>query len=194
MAVSAPLPVVFHGNQPVQVPQALSKASAVYVRVDAVRPPLQRPYEGPFPVISRSDKTFCLRRNGKDWIVSVDRLKAAASSFPLTQLHFSPPLDDDDGPPSRSSSSDHGVIGPPTSPVAAGPRPRPLPPTPVALGPVAAAPVAPDLEIAFPDRDFLADARADPVVVGAAPDVAANVSPFRTRSGRVSVPPQRYQA
>ena len=125
MAVSAPL--LFHGSQPVQVPQALSKASAVYVRVDAVRPPLQRPYEGPFPVISRTDKTFCLRRNGKDWNVSVDSLKAAASSFPLTHLPSSPPVDDDDGPPSRSPPPDLGAIGPPPSPVALGPRPLPAP-------------------------------------------------------------------
>ena len=46
----------------------------------------------------------------------MDRLKAAASSFALTQLPFSPPVDDDDGPPSRSPQADLGVIGPPSSP------------------------------------------------------------------------------
>ena len=88
MAVAAPLPVVFHGQHPVQVPQSLTTASAVYVRVDAVRPPLQRPYEGPFPVLARNNKTFKLRRNGKDWVVAVDRLKAAASSFPSYRSPF----------------------------------------------------------------------------------------------------------
>ena len=187
LAVSAPIPVVFHGSQPVQIPQSLSKATAVYVRVEAVRPPLQRPYEGPFPVISRTDKTFCLRRNGKDWVVSVDRLKAAASSFPLTHLPSSPPVEDDADDDtalqrSLSSPSDLGVIGPPAPAPASAPAPAPPP---------AAAPQeAPDVRAAFdvPAGDVIApDA---PV----APAPAAGVSPLRTRSGRASVPPQRYQA
>ena len=55
---AAPLPVVFPGDHPVSVPKALDGATSVYVRVDSVQPPLSRPYEGPFPVISRSEKKW----------------------------------------------------------------------------------------------------------------------------------------
>ena len=45
MALAAPLPVVFHGDRPVQIPRALSSATSVYVWVDSVQPPLSRPYD-----------------------------------------------------------------------------------------------------------------------------------------------------
>ena len=59
------------------VPASLAAASHVYVRVDAVKRPLTRPYEGPFQVVSRSDKTFVLSRAGRSVTVSIDRLKPA---------------------------------------------------------------------------------------------------------------------
>ena len=46
----------------------------VFVRNDAVRKPLQTPYEGPYPVLERTDKFFKLNINGT---VSIDRLKPA---------------------------------------------------------------------------------------------------------------------
>ena len=181
MALAAPLPVAFHGERPVQLPQSLSLASAVYVRVDAVHPPLHRPHEGPFPVINRNAKTFTLRRNGKDWVGSIDRLKAAAPSLSLTNFPSSPPLDDagDDGPALYAPAADLGVIGPPATPEPTVDDPDAAVVVPQA--PVAAATVAPIL-------DPVPEAEVGPLV-SAAPD-----SPLRTRSGRASVPPQRYQA
>ena len=78
-----PLPVVHHGRHHPQMPSSLDRAQFVYVRVESVRPPLVRPYEGPFRVIARDAKTFRILRNGRPCIVSVDRLKPAMVSSRL---------------------------------------------------------------------------------------------------------------
>lgn len=67
-------------NNSAQVPfveKNLHSTPAVFVRNDAVRKPLQPPYEGPFPVIERNEKFFKINIRGKDVNVSIDRLKAA---------------------------------------------------------------------------------------------------------------------
>ena len=72
-----PAPVEFHsvGRHRSEVPSSLAACSSVFVRVDAVKRPLTRPYIGPFEVLQRSNKTYVLCRSGKPWTVSVDRLK-----------------------------------------------------------------------------------------------------------------------
>ncbi|VDO75192.1 unnamed protein product [Schistosoma mattheei] len=45
--------------------------------LDSVRKPLQQPYQSPFHVISRHEKTFKVDRHGRVEIVSIDRLKPA---------------------------------------------------------------------------------------------------------------------
>ena len=42
----------------------LAKCTHVYVRHDAVRAPLQPPYDGPFRVLKRIDKFFCIGAEG----------------------------------------------------------------------------------------------------------------------------------
>ena len=73
-----------HGSHSVHLPTSLKTAVQVYVRHDTVRRPLQRPYDGPFEVLRRGDKTFDIRRQDCTVTVSVDILKPAfTSSLPL---------------------------------------------------------------------------------------------------------------
>lgn len=49
----------------------------VFVRVDYVKKPLQHPYEGPYEVLERQDKTFDVLIAGKQQRISIDRIKPA---------------------------------------------------------------------------------------------------------------------
>ena len=49
----------------------------MYVQRDSYKPPLTRPYDGPFQVLRRLDKHFTLDINGKTKEITVDRLKLA---------------------------------------------------------------------------------------------------------------------
>ncbi|KAH9580865.1 hypothetical protein MS3_00009364 [Schistosoma haematobium] len=64
-------------HRQVALSRELSTCSHVFVRVDSVRKPWQQPYEGPFHVIARHEKTFKVDRYGRVEIVSIDRLKPA---------------------------------------------------------------------------------------------------------------------
>ena len=91
MRAAAPMPVVHHGVPPSQVDPLLQQASHVFLRVDAVKHPLVPPYEGPFSVVSRTDKTFVILHRGKPVAVSVDRLKPAAFLPEVEAVPSSPP-------------------------------------------------------------------------------------------------------
>ena len=78
------------------VPSALETCSHVFVRRDASRPPLAAPYDGPFPVVSRTEKTVTVRRDGKENVLSIDRVKPAYmdsthDAFPAVTVPASPP-------------------------------------------------------------------------------------------------------
>ena len=49
----------------------------VFVRHDGPKGPFQLPYDGPFRVVGRKDKTFVIHIRGRDVTVSIDRLKSA---------------------------------------------------------------------------------------------------------------------
>ena len=161
------MPVRYHGQQACHVPASLAQCSYVYVRVDALRAPLCRPYEGPFKVLEPGPKTFKLERAGKPWIVSIDRLKAV----PRPPTH----------PPFASAS-------PPGSPASG--RFSPLP----CHAP--AAPAGEDV-VDDGDVFDVGDAADDPFAQAApelpvSPVPApAPASPYRTRVGRVVRPPDR---
>nr|VZI38764.1 unnamed protein product [Spirometra erinaceieuropaei] len=59
------------------IPPDLDKCDFVRVRHDAVRRPLQPPYDGPYKGLRRSDKDVVIERNGKTDTVSIDRVKPA---------------------------------------------------------------------------------------------------------------------
>ena len=71
------IPTSCHGTVPSSVPQNLQQAKFVFIRRDAHRKPLQRPYEGPFKVIQPGLKTFQVDVGGRSETISVDRLKPA---------------------------------------------------------------------------------------------------------------------
>ena len=77
MSDLAPVPEDHHGAVRSFIPASISKASHVYVRVDSRRSPLQKPYDGPYEVLEKSDKFFSILKNGKASNVSIDRLKPA---------------------------------------------------------------------------------------------------------------------
>ena len=89
----APPAPVHHGSPSSYIPRHLHSAKHVYVRHDAHRGPLVRPYGGPFPVLTRSDKYFDILKNGKTVRVSIDRLKPAHSLSPDTHPVPSAPSD-----------------------------------------------------------------------------------------------------
>lgn len=68
------VPTRWHGGRDVYLPFDLHTATHVYVRHDNHRPPLTRPYDGPFRVLRRFDKHFTLDVNGKTKEITVDRL------------------------------------------------------------------------------------------------------------------------
>ena len=75
-SVQPPTPQ-FHGQPSVYVPANLAQAKFVYVRKDSHKHPLQRPYDGPYLVLNKSDKFFTVDIKGRPETISIDRLKAA---------------------------------------------------------------------------------------------------------------------
>nr|VZH94571.1 unnamed protein product [Spirometra erinaceieuropaei] len=75
------------------IPPDLDKCDFVLVRHDAVRRPLQPPYDGPYRVLRRSDKDVVIDRNGKTDTVSTDRVKPAYidDSDHSSPQHCTPP-------------------------------------------------------------------------------------------------------
>lgn len=69
--------IVRHGNSPVYIPQDITSCTHIFLRNDSVMKPLQRSYSGPYPVISRNEKTFTIRINNNEKVVSIDRVKPA---------------------------------------------------------------------------------------------------------------------
>ena len=84
----------------------LSTATHVFIRHDAVRKPLQPPYDGPYPVIKRMNKHFTNDINGRHDTVSVDRLKPAHLDTDTDCVHPTAPPNT---PPCRTTRSGRHV-------------------------------------------------------------------------------------
>ena len=62
----------------INVPEALKTCTHVWVWVDRVRKVLEAPYNGPFEVLERHDRTFTIMLlNGKSERISISHLKPA---------------------------------------------------------------------------------------------------------------------
>ena len=73
----APIPTSHHGLSTPSIPPSLKNARFVFVRRDCHRGPLQRPYDGPYPVITPGPKTFRVMIGRREEVISIDRLKPA---------------------------------------------------------------------------------------------------------------------
>lgn len=67
-----------HGNKkPIFVHRDLLTCDYVFIRVDAVKKPLQAPYDGPYRVLKREDKVYTVQLPNRQINISIDRLKPA---------------------------------------------------------------------------------------------------------------------
>lgn len=64
-------------KRPIFLQKDLNTCKFVFVRIDAVKPPLTMPYDGPFLVLERNPSSFKLRMKGKEDYVAIERIKAA---------------------------------------------------------------------------------------------------------------------
>ena len=72
-----PTPTSQHGLSTPTTPHCLENVSFVFIRRDCHRGPLQRPYDGPYRVITPGPKTFRVKVGLREEVISVDRLKPA---------------------------------------------------------------------------------------------------------------------
>lgn len=72
-----PAETKYHGEQKTFIFKDLATSQQVFVRHDGPRNILQGPYDGPYTVIEKRDKAYLIRVNGKETLISVDRLKPA---------------------------------------------------------------------------------------------------------------------
>ncbi|XP_039313509.1 uncharacterized protein LOC120359577 [Solenopsis invicta] len=66
-----------HGQKATFVFKDLATTQQVFLRHDAPTKTLQPPYDGPYKVLNRGEKTFKILINGRAINVSIDRLKPA---------------------------------------------------------------------------------------------------------------------
>lgn len=88
-----PAPMSRHGHRTIFVHPHLKDCSHVFVRHDAVRKPLQAPYDGPYRVLQRSDKLFDIELKGKKYTISIDRLKPAFLPKETNQHTYPSPVE-----------------------------------------------------------------------------------------------------
>ena len=66
-----------HNNGKIFVFKDLATTDQVWIRRDSPKQLLQQPYDGPYGVMSRKDRTFVIHVNGRNVTVSIDRVKPA---------------------------------------------------------------------------------------------------------------------
>ncbi|GFT44608.1 transposon Ty3-I Gag-Pol polyprotein, partial [Nephila pilipes] len=66
-----------HGHHTIFVSKDLATCSHVFLHTDSLKKGLQPPYEGPYKVVSRTEKVFRILRHRNEVSVNIDRLKPA---------------------------------------------------------------------------------------------------------------------
>ncbi|XP_076383726.1 uncharacterized protein LOC143260974 [Megalopta genalis] len=121
-ATLAPTPGSNHSTKRVFVFKDLATAEHVFVRNDAVRGILQPPYDGPYRVLDRGDRTYSLSIRDKTVTVTKDRLKPAyllaTDPAPLTIPGATQPAlpGQSEGPPPPPPPTPSEFTGQPTRP------------------------------------------------------------------------------
>ncbi len=110
-----------HSQRTTYVYEALKTCIHMFVGLDAVKRPLQQPYDGPNKLVDRSNKFFTLEVNGKNNTVSLDRLKPAYMDNPNPS---SVSLPASHSPARSSSSSDPAPPSASSTPIKQAPPPR----------------------------------------------------------------------
>ena len=64
-------------KQQTYIDPLLFRCPQVFIRIDSVKSPLQRPYSGPHFILKQHDKYFVIEKDGHTDTVSIDRLKPA---------------------------------------------------------------------------------------------------------------------
>ncbi|XP_024893732.1 uncharacterized protein LOC112468684 [Temnothorax curvispinosus] len=72
-----PQPIKRHGSPAIFQHRDLTDATHVFLRHDAPTRALQPTFDGPYEVLSKGEKVYKLRINGKTVHVTIDRLKPA---------------------------------------------------------------------------------------------------------------------
>ena len=110
-------PTRAQSNHKTFVQKDLKCGTHVFVRHDAVRKPLQRPFDGPYWIIKRSDKHYTLDVKGRHEVISLDRLKPAhldsSDVSPGPNITQDPPPSTP--PPSNNKPSDRSLSHTPNS-------------------------------------------------------------------------------
>ena len=87
---------VRHGQRRIFVFQDLATAKYVFIRRGSTTGLLQMPYEGPFRVVRRGEKTFQVRVRGKTCTVSIERLKPAYVTAETDDMDTTSRVQDED--------------------------------------------------------------------------------------------------
>jgi hypothetical protein len=68
----------------------LAEATFVYVRRGPASGPLAPTYDGPFRVLAKSEKFFCVQMGSREEVIAVDWLKAYEAGGPPADLAVPP--------------------------------------------------------------------------------------------------------
>ncbi|XP_053967460.1 uncharacterized protein LOC128868882 [Anastrepha ludens] len=81
-----------HANIKSYIQSGLANCTHVFLRDDSVRKSLKRPYDGPYKIIKRGDKTLGIDIRGRSVTVTTDRVKAACLDSNFINQTFPPSI------------------------------------------------------------------------------------------------------